>query len=195
MQPADIIAMQGKSPISAAVASATQGEVSHVALVVSVDPVALVLESVFHCRTVPLDIAAIAHEPVYVCRNEYLTRAQRQAIIERAYVLSIPSTNWVDQLALLSPGAREILGQELSALNTQGYSFLRDVLIGLDRLTDSYFFTSHASQSLDPVCSWLIAHAYDWVGERFNRPPDSCTPWDILQHARRADGWSVGRMR
>lgn len=195
LQAGDIIGMMGKVAMSQAVASFTHGEISHVALVVAVDPVALVLESVFHARTVPLDVAAAAHAPVYLLQHRELSQPRRRAIVERAYTLAVPSMNWVDKLVCFSPQVREILGQELSALNTEGYSFLRGLLVGLDRMTSSYFFTEHAPGSLDPMCSWLVAQAYNWVGYQFDRPPDSCTPQDILDHARRSALWQIGVMR
>jgi len=52
---------------------------------------------------------------------------------------------------------------------------------GVDHLLLNNRYVARRLAFLDnyPICSWLVAYAYDGIGYQFGVPPWACTPDDI----------------
>jgi hypothetical protein len=64
-----------------------------------------------------------------------------------------------------------------------------DCALGKIFATDVYCFRRLAFMHKYPICSWLVAHAYDSVGYRFNINPDAADPDEIYDHVSSTKGW------
>ena len=157
MKPADIIGMRGNSGWATdLVLKATRGEISHVALVVCVEPLPIVIESVNpRVRTVPLDVAIADHSLVYLMKDLSLTPAEREDVVRAAL-------RW----------------------STYDYSFLNCAWPALDDLTKTRWFSQHLSSPNSPMCSWLVAESRKAIGKFFGQPAESTDPEDILRFAK-----------
>lgn len=62
------------------------------------------------------------------------------------------------------------------------YGWLKILVHGLDRIIGGrYFFRRLAIQDKYPICSWVVAWAYDGIGKNFGVPPNAADPdhiWD-----------------
>ena len=169
MRAGDIIAMKGNSGwMSNLVTNVGGTDVSHVALIIAVDPFPIVIESVNpRVRTIPLDIAIEDHSPVYLLKNLKLLLSQRWHIVREALKFS-----------------------------TRDYSFLQCAIAGLDEITRSRWFSQHQITPEAPMCSWLVAEGYKAAGLDFGEPAAGTGPWDIKKFAdTHPDIYQVLRLR
>ena len=64
----------------------------------------------------------------------------------------------------------------------RSYGWLKIVAHGLDRLIGGrYLFRRLAMVDNYPICSWVVAYAFDDIGKDFGLPPNTADPdhiWD-----------------
>ena len=153
MKPGDMILIRGTGTLSNEILKATNGDVSHAALLIGVNP-AICIEALDRVKTNPLHITVQNAAAVYMVEDQSLTDADREAIVYAALTFSADDYNYMD-LALQ----------------------------GLDSLSHSTWFTHIlAHQFLDrwPICSYVVSKAYErGIGRTFNKPSDSITPQDL----------------
>ena len=68
--------------------------------------------------------------------------------------------------------------------HSRRYGYFKVIAHALDRLINNrYFFRRLAHDSNYPICSWLVAFAYDRsLGIEFGGPPNAAQPDDILDY-------------
>lgn len=102
-----------------------------------------------------------------VWRNNVLTDEQRLKVAEKA-------ANYVGR----KYGYGKILLQGL------------DCLLGKLFATDVFFFRQAASMDRYPICSWVVAYAYDHgIGMRFGVPPNVADPDEIYDYVCKHPDW------
>lgn len=156
MKPGDIVLSLGKYRLSAVIAKHNEGY-SHASLVVSVDPVPLVVEAVPPCvKCILLSDLVADSEKVTVLEDLSIDAHQRAVIVEA--------------------GMRYV-----GAL----YGIDRFLGLMLDDLFDTQWFgdTLYLSKSF-PVCSGLVAATRDQLGLDFGCKAQGANPGEIARYAR-----------
>jgi hypothetical protein len=152
----DIVAVRGKGWLSRGILMATHGQVSHVGMLISAEPV-IVIEALSRVRTRPLAETLHEVEAAWILSDRSLTEAQRITLIERACLFS-----------------------------ADGYGYAEIVKQALDAAFKTTWFTDNLSRRLDqhPICSYLVAKAYASIGLNFGaKRAESITPADIYRFA------------
>lgn len=158
--PADIIVSLGQSWATPLVTSVTRGRVSHASLVISVEPVPLIIEAVYpRVRVVPIDLCVADHPAVYLLEDLTLTKAERITVVREACKYS-----------------------------SADYSFLRCTIVGLDKMLDTTWFSENVWPGNNPMCSWEVSQSRRVIGKDFGHPTDSTSPEDILTFAEKYNG-------
>lgn len=154
----DILAIRGAGFLSRGILMATGNSVSHIGLIIAAPPgPTLVIEALWRVKTRPLSLSI--------------------AGAERAYILSDHS---------LAPDQRETLVSNACAFSAEAYGWWDIVLQAADAIFRTTFFTDHLSWSLGshPICSYLVAKAYESLELTFGRKKlQSITPADIFNFA------------
>jgi hypothetical protein len=167
MKPGDIILVRGRGALSEGILRATNGSVSHAALLIGTGP-EICIEALERVKTNPLIVTLGNCEHAYVMTNPSLTDEQRGAIVYAALTFSGEDYNYLD------------LG-----------------LQALDALSHSNFFTHHLAHSfLDrwPICSYLASKAYERaINWQWGKPSDSITPQDLFL-AGQAPPWELRQL-
>ncbi len=170
IQPGDILAVRGTGFFSEGILKATGNTVSHVGMVIAPKPGPLVIEALWRVKTRPLCLSI------------------RDA--EKAYILSDQS---------LTPGQRETLVLNACKFSADGYGWWDIGLQAADAVFHTTFFTDRLSFSLEshPICSYIVAKAYDSLGLTFGRKKlQSITPADIFNFAsERHDLYTVTQIK
>ena len=156
----DILCMLGSSWATPLVTSATKGRVSHAAVIISVEPVPLIIEAVYpRVRVVPIDVCVADHPVVYLLEDLTLTPQQRKTVIREACKYS-----------------------------SADYSCLRVAIVGLDKMLDTTWFSENVWPGNNPMCSWEVSQSRRVIGKDFGHPTDSTSPEDILTFAEKYNG-------
>ena len=156
MKPGDLLGMLGTVWASKLVEKIDHSEISHVAMVLCLDPLPLIIESTPEgVRTIPLEIVCAEHPRVFLLKALTLTDAERVQLIK-----------------------------SVCKFSAMGYSYLRCGLVGLDELSGSTIFTQYLTKHLDPMCSFAMASAYKDIGRDFGQPQEATSPGHILNFAR-----------
>lgn len=168
LQVGDIIATQNSGLLSRLIRWFTrrrgQGPswASHTAMVLTAEPAVIIIE---------------AQLQVVVRALTYYERTGARLVIHRH-----PG-------GLTAQERRELC---LKTLDYEGrmYGFLKVAAQALDHLLgDRYVFRRLAFMDAYPICSWLVAYAYDRVLHlQFGTPPNAAAPNDILDYCM-AQGW------
>lgn len=164
----DILAVRGSNFISRGILAATGDTVSHVGLIIGVEPT-IVIEALLHVKTRALAVSIAEAERAYILHDTTLSNQERITIVHTALQFSAAGYNYGDIL-----------------------------LQGLDALTHSIWFTSHLALGLtrDPICSFLVAASYHAVGRDFGRiPMKSVTPANIYKFALAHAMYTIERLR
>ena len=158
----DILAVRGKGWLSRQILKATGNTVSHVGLLLDVAPSyehSFVIEALARVKTRALEESIADCERAYILSPTNLTDAQRTEITLRGAQFSADDYGWGDIALQLG-----------------------------DAITRSTWFTRHLNWGLletHPICSYLVAEAYEAVGLTFGKKPnESITPADIYSFAR-----------
>lgn len=98
----------------------------------------------------------------------------------------IPFTD--EQRKAIADKADDYLGRK--------YGWWKIALQGIDCILGKLFFTDvYLARRLGridkyPICSWVVAFAYDrGAGYSFGKEPNAATPDDIYDHVRNTEGW------
>lgn len=157
VQAGSILAIRGRGFLSKGILRATGNSVSHVGLVISDDPVVLVLEALWRVKTRPIEESIEDAEAAYILTPLNLQPIEIRGIVTCACSESADGYGWWD------------IGLQL-----------------LDSLFRTTWFTDRVSlTALDhhPICSFLVARAYQNVGLTFGEKEASVTPADIYRFA------------
>src|SRR5690242_5420579 len=160
IEPGDILAVRGRGFLSNGILRATGNTVSHVGLLMTVaSPLtsSLTIEALSRVRSRSLGDAIFGAERAWVLSALNLTQAQRDEILLTASTFSADDYGYLD-LALQLADA---------AFRTRWFT---------DRL---------ASRFLNrwPICSFVVARAYEQVGLTFGFEDASLTPADVWEFA------------
>ena len=93
--PADIVAVRGTGRFAAGILKATGDTVSHVGLVIGIDP-PLVIEALTRVRTNPLATTIAGAERAYILHDKSLSAWERRKIVDTAVRFSADGYNWGD---------------------------------------------------------------------------------------------------
>ena len=88
---------------------------------------------------------------------------------------------------------RKVVTERALEYHGCAYGKLKIIAHGLDGLLGgAYLFRRLCRMDNYPICSWLVAYAYDSVGERFSGlPPNAVQPDDIGDHVRADPRWEL----
>ena len=165
----DIVAVRGVGLFSAGILRATGNTVSHVGLLIGIDP-PLVIEALTRVRTNPLATTIASAERAYILHDKSLSTWERRKIVDTAVGFSADGYNWGDIL-----------------------------LQGMDALARTTWFTDHLSIGLadEPICSYVVAAAYRAVNLSFGRvKTESVRPSDIYLFAQmHPELYSIGQVK
>jgi hypothetical protein len=150
MKIGDVILVRGSSWLAHGILAATGNTVSHVGLVISVDP-PICIEALTRVKTNLLAVTIGNVEKAYVGSDPTLSDVERNAIVAKALTLSSASYGWTELALQLA-----------------------------DAAFHSTWPTDHLSFELrkHPICSFLVATAYACVGRSFDKESQSVTPAD-----------------
>ncbi len=170
LQPGDIVHTQNPGRLSRAIrwlAKKKDGQrawASHTAMLLSADPAEMLIEAQLR----------VGVRPAYV----YAHRGARAAIHRIPGGLTAPQRRQICLYALAYEGA--------------AYGAHKALALALDHLIgDRYLFRRLIWEHRYPICSWLVAWAYDvTMRVRFGAPPDSVSPDDIMDYCM-AEGWEL----
>jgi len=164
VQAGDILAVRGRGWLSEHILAATNGDVSHVGMLVGAEP-PIVIEALARVATRPLEVSIAGAAKAYILHDTSLTPEQRITLVNEATGQTAKDYGYVD-LALQ-------LG---------------------DALTHTRWFTTNLTHGwLDhfPICSYLVAEAYHSLGLDFGVRDVSTTPQDIFHFAKTHKQFSV----
>lgn len=154
----DIVAIRGTGFLSRAILKATGNTVSHVGMIIAASPgPTLVIEALWRVKTRPLVLSLDGAEKAYLLSDHSLEEKQRNELVFNACKFSAEDYGW---WAL--------------------------VLQGADAIFHTTFFTDRFAWGMDrhPICSYLVAKAYQSLGLTFGREKSrSITPADIYRFA------------
>lgn len=164
MTSGDILAVRGSSWLSKRILAATGNTVSHVGLIIATEPIPTVIEALTRVRTRPLDVSIATAESAWVLTDTSLTDDEREAIIRSALNFS-----------------------------ADGYGYGDILLQGMNALTKSTWWTDHLAFGLagKPICSYLVAAAYETQNRTFGQLDKTTTPADIYNFARSHPAYKV----
>lgn len=156
LHPADIVLVQGTAWISKHIMQATNGQVSHAAMVVGTNP-NICLEALTRVRTNPIEITVAGASAVWIMHNKVISQQQRDAIVKAALHYSANSYGYLD-------------------IGLQGVDAMFKTTWWTDKIGGT--FLNHW-----PICSYIPAESYMQVlGSAFGKKPvDSITPQDIFE--------------
>lgn len=147
IQAGDILGLRGRGFLSRGILAATgydghPSPISHVGLFLTGDPKPIVIEALSRVKTNPLSVSLADADKAYVIHDSLLTNDERSLVIETALKFSA---------------------------DDYGYSDI--VLQGLDALTHTTWWTDNLAWNLkhSPICSYLVAVAYDRVSQALSR--------------------------
>ncbi len=97
---------------------------------------------------------------------------------------------WIFRMQL-SAGEREIVSIVANKYVGASYGWLKIVAHAADHLLFSDHYVARRLCRMDnyPICSWVVAYAYDAVGRRFGIPPNMATPDDIWDYVTTHPEW------
>lgn len=174
LHPGDIVLVKGNSLISRLIRVLTRhiGEkrtkVNHVGMIIGEGTVggapyegALIIEAISRVkvRTLSAAYGPPKRDEVAIYRATNLTEKERIKVAGEAY---------------------HHLGQH--------YGWKRIVCLALDRLLLGAYVFRRLIRNREPICSWLVAHAYSSIGKHFGVSPDSATPDDIWDFVAEREG-------
>lgn len=152
----DILAVRGTGFLSKGILRLTGNTVSHVGLVISDNPVVLVLEALNRVKTDTIEESLKDVENAYLFRPLNVDETDINTIIRAASKASTNSYGWFS------------LGLQLA-----------------DILFRTRLFTDHIYNDRHPICSYLVAEAYGAAGLTFGKLLyQSITPADIFNFAK-----------
>ena len=158
VQIGDILAIRGTSFFARAILKATGNTVSHLGMIIAAAPGPdLVIEALWRVQTRPLPISIADAEKAYILSDHSLNPAQRNQLVSNACEFSADGYGWWD------------IG-----------------LQGADAIFHTTFFTDRFAWKLNrhPICSYLVARAYQQLGLTFGRTKvQSITPADVYNFA------------
>lgn len=164
--PGDVIAVRGTGRFSDLIVRATGGYVSHVGMVIADEP-PLVTEALFRVKTRPLE------ESIADCSDAWILRPR----FATAYT-------------------RRVLMHSIHTYSSAGYGYFKILLHGLDALCRTQWFSCTFARSHSPICSWLVASAYEAVGYSFGESIGSLTPQDLVNHCTaNPKKWEILRLK
>jgi hypothetical protein len=156
-QAGDIVAVRGTGWFARAILRATGGPASHVGLVLAQAPCVLVLEALTRVRTRLLAQTLAGTEAAWLLHDRTLTLAERRTVVAAALRFS-----------------------------GQGYGWWAIAMQAMNALTASTWWTDHlGGLAGKPICSFLVADAYERVGRTFGQEDRTTTPADIVRWALR----------
>lgn len=90
----------------------------------------------------------------------------------------------------LSDDDRGLLMARTRAYEGRAYGYLKLVTQWLDwAVGNRYIFRRLTRMDNFPICSWLVANAYEDIGVSFGVPADAATPDDIWDHVVSSPEW------
>jgi len=162
----DILAVKGTSRLAKLILSSTKGSVSHVGIIIGLEP-CLVLESLRRVKTNSLRDAIHSVEAAYILQPKNLTLPERIEVVREAVLWSTTTYGW-------------------GKLPLHGL----DALFGTQHFSRNWSFTNMS------ICSWLVGRAYERIGKDFGEPVNSVTPEDIYRFAQlRADLYHIQQIK
>lgn len=167
-KPGDILAVRGTGFLSRGILAATGDSVSHVGLVITADPFPIVIEALTRVMTRPLTVSIAAAEHAWLLSDSSMTDEARSAIVAAALAFSADGYGYTD------------IGLQLA--NAVG------------RTT---WFTDHLATGLNgkPICSYLVAAAYETRGRTFGQADQTTTPADIFHYAARHNQYVITQVK
>jgi hypothetical protein len=154
----DILAIRGTGFFSRAILKATGNTVSHVGMIIAAAPgPTLVIEALWRVKTRPLILSIGDAEKAYILSDHSLNSDQRMTLVSNACVFSADGYGWWD------------IGLQAA-----------------DAVCHTTLFTDRFAWKLNrhPICSYLVARAYQSIGLTFGREKaQSITPADIYNFA------------
>jgi hypothetical protein len=158
LQVGDVLAIRGTTFFSRAILKTTGNTVSHVGMIIAREPgPTLVIEALWRVKTRPLEVSIADAEKAYILSDHSLSREQRNTLVSNACTFSAEGYGWGDIL-----------------------------LQAADAIFRTTFFTDHFAWNLSrhPICSYLVAKAYQSLGLTFGREKlQSITPANIYNFA------------
>lgn len=150
----DILAIRGSGWFSDGICQATHSIVSHVGMVISAEPPA-VIEALWRVKTRMLADSIASAQHVWIIRDMLVTVLQRRLLVAEACRFSANDYGWGDVILQLG-----------------------------DCLSHTRWFTTHIGQEWMlrkwPICSAVVAFAYEKLGVEFGPHVGSVTPGDIF---------------
>jgi hypothetical protein len=156
MRPGDIVAVAGRGWLARGIIRATGGPPSHVGLLIATQPLPIVLEALTRVTVRPLAVSCQGAARAWLLHDRTLRATERRVIVADALTFA-----------------------------ADGYGYGALLLQALDACTHTTWWTDRWARGLDtkPICSYLVAHAYERVGRYFGQADRSTTPADIFAWA------------